>query len=500
MDYIIVLDYGTTTLKATLFDLDFSPLVEASHEWEYIYPGEGKIELEPKKYIDAAFKVIKSITPKEGFQGKSVAISVTGQAETLITIDKDGVPFDNAWVWLDTRANQEGEYFKRFLDEKSFHDITGIPGYDTILPLLKLKFMRENEPERFRRTSKFLLLKDYVVYEFTGVVESDHTVACCSGYMDIKKKTWDDDLLKLAGIDKKKLPTLVSPSHIAGRIKDNVAYALSLPKDTIVLSGLLDQCASAIGCGNFDTGVVCETTGTALAIAATVDTIPDAPALPILCHGIDGKYLALPNSSTAGALLEWLTDKIVPELRERTDGNVYKYIDSVLETRGVRDGLVFLPHFCGYMSPVSNPDATGVIYGLTLDTDRIDIAGSIMEGVSFLIRENLELLEDSGFQSPMVLSLGGGAKSRYWLQLKADILGKEISVLLNSETTALGCAFGAAVSLGIKKNYNEFKKYIGIKNTYYPRDEKRKAYNKKYTLYKSLNKCLGFYGEQKGGN
>jgi len=273
-----------------------------------------------------------------------------------------------------------------------------------------------------------------------------------------------------------------------------MADELKLGDDTIILSGMLDQCASALGCANTNGGIVCETTGTALAIAATLDNMPDNENLPILCHGINGKYLALPNSSTAGALLKWYRDSFMMEV-EKEVGNVYKYIDDELSKRDkLSEKIMVLPHFCGYMSPVMNPDATGVIYGLTLDTDRIDIGGAIMEGVSFLIKENLELLDECGLNAEYILSLGGGAKSSLWLQMKADIMGKTVVVPENSESTALGCAFGAAMSLGILKSADEFNKYIKIKKTFTPREEKTEYYENKYRLYKKLNHDLGFYG------
>ncbi len=496
MDYILVLDYGTTTFKASVFNTSFDVVSSSEWQWEYSYPGDGRIECDPEVYISAAKRLIKDITTPNGFSDCSVAISVTGQAETLITIGKDGKAFDNAWVWLDTRAQTECNYFREKCDEKKFHSITGIPGFDPILPLLKLKYMRENFPERYDQTEKFLLLKDYVIYELTGSFETDYTVSSCTGYMDIAKYKWDKELLELAQIDETKLPKLVPPSHIAGMLRPDIARELGLSDDTIVISGMLDQCASALGCANTDGGIVCETTGTALAIAATLDNIPDNDDLPILCHGINGKYLALPNSSTAGALLKWYRDSFMTEVeKELKTGTIYKYIDSELEKRGrISDKLIMLPHFCGYMSPVVNPDATGVIYGLTLDTDRIDIAGAIMEGVSFLIRENLDLLDRCGLDAKYVLSLGGGAKSSLWLQMKANILNKAVVVPENSESTALGCAFGAAMSLGILNSADEFKRYIKIKKTYLPNEEKASNYDVKYKLYKKLNKDLGFYG------
>lgn len=484
---ILALDYGTTALKAVLYDADLKPLCKAQREWTYSYPQPGHIEYDADAYWRRTVEAINEIFDAVGGRDTLEAVSVTGQSETLICLDKDGKAIGNAIVWLDTRPQQEYEDFSRDIDAALLYKKTGNTGFDPVMPILKLKWMQKHEPERYQNTRWFMLLKEYIIYRLSGQVIGEYSAQSCSGYFDIVKCDYDDELLAYAGIDRAKLPPLKDSQHIAGPVCASARSETGVNENAVVVNGLLDQCASGIGAGVVDTSAITETTGTVLAIGAVLDHFDgDTPDMLVLRHGLKDRYQALPNCSTAGVLLKWFRDEFMP------DGATYDDINrAILEKGRPESGLLLLPHFAGYLSPVNNALARGVIYGLSLDTGRCDIAHAIMEGVGFLLKENLELLEKYGLHADKVISLGGGAKSPLWLGIKANICGREMCTLDDDESTALGCAINACLALG-KITEADIPRFIHEAQRYAPTEEGMGIYARKYKNYQALNARLGF--------
>jgi xylulokinase len=500
---IIVLDYGTTSLKAFLYDHDFSIVKMCSSEFHYKYPSNGFIEYEPEQYIEKAVQLITEIVQKTGSGGDIAAISITGQAETIIPIDSEGSALGEAIVWIDTRATKENAILREKIGSEKLYKRTGIPDFDPVMPISKLLWIKENQPERFKKTYKFLMLHDYIIFRLAGRFIGEYSIYSCSGYFDITKKCIDEELLSYAGVSIEQIPEPRPSTEIAGRLLRSIAELTGISSCPVVINGMLDQCASAIGAGNIGEGKLCETTGTVLAISATLprfspDQYREFPML-VVCHGFEGRYLALQVCQTAGMLLKWFKDNFYQDIIQKlgkTTESIYTYIDNEIAAKQNKDSsLIVLPHFAGYSSPIVNPKATGVMYGFSLDTDRIDVAKAIMEGVTFLLNENLEMLQRRGISNQTVVSLGGGSKSSLWLQMKADITGSKIVTLENEESTSLGCAFGAALVIGMLNNENEIHKYITQKKIYLPENNSSQKYKEKYQKYLWLNRQLGFTGK-----
>ena len=483
----LALDYGTTALKAVLYDEGLRPLGKAGREWSYLYPEPGWIEHPARLYWEKTLSAVNELLDRCGGRESLEAVSVTGQAETLVAIDRDGKELGDAIVWLDTRPKEEFERFSAEIPAKDFYRITGEPGFDPIMPVLKLSWMKKHQPERYQSAAKFLHIKEYIIYCLTGKFVGENSALSCSGYFDINKNAYDPGLLRFAGIDPAKLPEPMDSQHIVGSLAAEAQRATGLHPRVQVVNGMLDQCASSIGAGAVDSSRITETTGTVLAISAALDRFDgSSDGLLVLRHGLKDRFLALPNCSTAGVLLKWFRDQFLPE------GADYDAINRVILERGRKEsGLILLPHFAGYLSPVSNPLACGCLYGLSLDTTKWDVAHAVMEGVGFLLRENLELLERHGIRAERIVSLGGGAKSPLWLGVKANICGKEMCTLEDDESTALGCAMNAALALG-RISEADIPGFVNIHQSYPADPEGAAIYRKKYENYLELNARLGF--------
>ena len=492
---ILALDYGTTCMKGVLYDGEFRPLAQASWPFTYTYPCAGGIEYPAEGYVTAAKDVISRLVRESGVR-RIDALALTGQAETMICLDGDGRPLGNAFVWLDTRAGEEAAALKERIGERAFYARTGIPGFDPAMPLCKLPWIRKHQPERYEKIRRVLMLKDYLVFALTGETAAEPSVSSCTGYLNIGRRAWDETLLETAGIDPALLPPLCEPCSFVGKLREEIRRETGLEGEVPVCCGMIDQSASAVGCGNFGGDVLSETTGTVLAVAAILPAFrPETSTMPVFCHGLPGEYMALPNCSTAGMLLKWYRDTIHPEYAEQLKSggeNFFAKMDEVLLSRGMANPeLIAVPHFSGSQCPVTNPDARGVLWGLTLDTDRYDVAGALMESVAFLLRENLDNLRKNGLDAETVVSLGGGANSDWWLQAKADITEKRICTLRQGESTALGCAYGAAMTLG-RMDKPEILRRRAVAKTFEPGPDRARR-QEKYRRYLEINRALGFY-------
>lgn len=492
---ILVLDYGTTAMKGVLYDGDYQPLSQASYPFTYTYPCPGGIEYPALGYVTAAKDVISRLLRDAGVRSVD-ALALTGQAETMICLDEDGAPVGNAFVWLDTRAGEEAEQLRLAIGEKAFYKKSGIPGFDPAMPLCKLPWLRVHEPENYGKIRRVLMLKDYLVSAMTGEFSAEPSVSSCTGYLNIAERRWDPELLAAAGIDPAFLPPLTEPCAFPGVLKPEFCDEVGLERGVPVCCGMIDQSASAVGCGNFGGDVLSETTGTVLAVAAILPAFrPETSTMPVFCHGLPGEYMALPNCSTAGMLLKWYRDSIQTDMNRALTAegkSFFAAMDKVLTARGMGNpDLIAIPHFSGSQCPVTNPAARGVFWGLTLDTDRYDVAGALMESVAFLLRENLDSLRENGLDAETVISLGGGANSDWWLQAKADITGKRICTLQQGESTALGCAYGAAMAMG-RIDKAEILRRRTIAKTFFPGPDRPRR-EEKYRHYLELNRRLGFY-------
>ena len=257
----------------------------------------------------------------------------------------------------------------------------------------------------------------------------------------------------------------------------------------------MDQAASAVGAGNLRTGTVTETTGTALVVAATVDD-PSVVRFPlnVMRHAAPGRFLALPYNPTAGIVLQWFRDAFCREESERCtrDGrSAYACIDALAEkVPPLAGGLLLFPHFAGMLAPVVDPAARGAFVGIGLDAGKGHFARAILEGVAYMLREQIDLLPESGSRTAGIISLGGGARSPLWLGIKASVLDRPVRVLEESESTALGAAMLASVAIGWHGSLEEASVEVRVARRFDPEPAETAAYAEGFARYKALHPLL----------
>lgn len=481
MEYILTLDVGTTSVKACLFDQSLSLAAQTSRE--YTLQTAGKcVEVSAHVYLDAAEQCVRALP--EQARRRVCAAAVTTQGETLLCVDRQGRALRPAIVWLDSRADEQAAQLGRTLDRQHFYEHTGLPELSGALPLAKLLWLRENEPEIWKQTERFLLLEDYFLLWLTGRAVTEKSLLTSTGYFDLQTDDYWNEALALAGLSRAQLPQAMECGHIVGTILPECAQRLGLPETVQIVTGAMDQTAAALAAGCTQPGCVCETTGTAMVAAAYTECpqFSDAHHVTVYRHAMQGAYLYLPISNTAGMSLRWFRDVFCAET-----GDDYAALDRMAAQAppGSR-GVTFLPFLAGCVDPMYLPEATGCFCGLRLSTTKDCCIRAILEAVAFQLRDFLEMLHALGCEAGAVTSLGGGAGSELWMQIKADVCDRPFRTLSTIQATSLGAAVLAAGALGWKPVK------AAVKRTYQPQNHI--DYNKPYTAYRSA--CAALYGKK----
>jgi xylulokinase len=490
MSMILTLDAGTTSMKGALFNLAGRMVCSHVHEYQLDNQAPDFVELDPEIYWTATQAVIADIlkTVPAG-RAEITAVGVTSQGETLIALDARGKPLRKAIVWLDNRARDEAEEIKRTFDRKTVYEVTGQQDIAPCWPAAKILWLRRHEPEVFRSAAHFILLGDYLVYRLTGKYVTDHALNPSTLYYDLRRGCWWQAMLDFMGITAGQLPALLNSGAVAGML----AAEVGLSRTTAVTVAPIDQVAAAVGAGNIAPGMITETTGCALALCATVDRPLYDPGLRIglYRHAVPGLFVLLPWIPTAGMVLRWFRDQF---------GEGLDYTGLAELAAGVPpgcEGLIMLPHFCGMNSPEVNPEAKGALYGLTLAHRKAHFVRAIMEAVAFALRDNLELLLAAGTPCRMVTSLGGAARSRFWLQIKADVMQRTLTTMRCEEATSLGTAVLAAAGTGAFAGIKEaVQAMVHPADAIPPDPGNREIYAGVFEKYRDLNKKL--FAQQHG--
>lgn len=498
MKYLLGIDAGTTSFKAALFDLEGNEQAGAVHEYELQYHDSDKVELPAESYWHACKSVIRSVLARwNGKANEIKALAVASQGETLIAVDRKDEPLRPAIVWLDNRAGEEAQRIKADFRAEHAFKTTGQPDIVPTWPAAKILWLKRHEPGLFRRVYRFLLLEDYLIYKITGQFVAESSLLSSTLYFDIRKGEWWGEMLDYIGISPEQLPEIRGSGEIVGNLTDVAARETGLAKETLVVTGALDQAASTIGAGNTACDRITESTGSTLAICANIAQPVFDPQQRIPCHvhALPRTYFLLPWCQTAGMVYKWFRNEFYQKCSNASVDDP-QMLFGLMDQEAAQippgsDGLVMLPHLAGAFTPESNPLARGVLFGLTLQTSRAHIARAILESVGFMLKRNIGLLEELGLNVREIRSIGGGSKSRLWNQIKADITGKPIVTVKANETASLGAAMLAGAAVGVYGSLAEAaERMIQIKDRIEPIPKHAEKYAAAFEKYVRLYDAL----------
>ncbi len=498
MPYFLGIDAGTTSLKAALFDEDGRMLSVSRQEYTLDTPRPAWVELDPEIYWQACIRAVRQALEASGVSPEAVdSLCISSQGETIIPVDRQGRPTYRAIVWLDNRAVDEAAAIAgRFGLEEIYHR-SGQPEVAPTWPGCKILWLRQNEPQVFARSQKFLLLEDYLLYRLTGQYVTELALQTSSLLVDLATGGWWPEMMDFVGVTPERFGRLMPPGQPVGPLSGEGAAAAGLAPRTLAVSGSMDQAISAAGAGNIAPTMVTESTGGALGIVVTVGKPVYDPQrrLPCYFHAIKDRYCLLPWGQTAGMALRWFRDEFYrKETEQAASLNRDPYDLMTAEAGRVppgSDGLVMLPHLEGAFSPEYNPQAKAVFFGATLRHGRAHFTRAILEAVAFMLRRNIALVEELAGPVEAIRSTGGGARSPLWLQIKADVLQKPVTRLENEETALLGAAVLGAVATGTYPSPEAaVERMVRVGQRFEPEPGNAEIYDQTYVRYVELYERL----------
>lgn len=486
--YIGGIDIGSTVAKIAVYDKELN-LKETFYESYPVLHVDGYAEID----LNVVYNKILNLLEKACEQYKLSSIAVTSFGETFAMLDE----FDNiiapSMLYTDIRGKEQVDYLIEKLGQEKIALKVGVNPHE-MYSLPKMMWIKENFPEEFSKVKRILLVQDFIVYKLTGVAQIDYSLAERSLLFNINTKEYDDELLSVSGIDESLLSKPVSMGTFAGMIKEELCTKHNLNSNIKVLNGCHDQIANMFGSGVFNSNIAMDGAGTLECYCAILNEPPKFEFYQngYCCVPYLDKYATYAFSYGGCNCIKEFKEKYAKAEADYCKLNsidFYEYMES--QSRGLVNDLFILPYFSGAGTPYMDNEARGSIINLGFEHTIGDLYETLLESLVFELKVNVSLLEKYGVKPEVLMASGGGANSKHWLQLKANILNKKIVVLPNKE---IGCA-GTALIAGLSENLFEsiedgFNKMSKGSRVICPIIFDKEKYDKKFEKYKKLYKLL----------
>ena len=480
MNYILAVDIGTTSTKGLLVQPNGKVFTSAHVPYPTDYPQAGYAEQDAETLLNAAKKVIADCAKTN--TNNILGVSFSCAMHSLIAVDAKGKPLSPVILWGDTRSALQAKRLRATKEGDAIYHATGTPIHP-MSPLCKLIWMKENQPELFKAATRFISIKEYLLFHLTGEWAIDYSLASATGLFDIHKLSWMPEALAQAGIDESKLSTCVSPYYSVSLADALIAKELHLPINTPFVLGGSDGCLANLGSGVMEPGELSITIGTSGAARLTSKQYCPDPKQRIFNYRLDEEYFITGGATNNGSvLLSWFSEKILDET-----ATAVELMERMMKVEAGAEGLIFLPYVLGERAPFYNPNARGVYFGLGQHHTDEHMLRAMVEGICFEIKTIVNAIEESaGRTLDQVVASGGFSRSESWVQIMADILGKEISVNDPNDASALGAAIIGFKALKIEMSFNASL----TAKVFHPNPEKHKNYQDHFQLFVELTNVL----------
>lgn len=479
--YYIGVDLGTSALKLVMMKGNGELVKTVSKEYPLYFPRSGWSEQKPEDWFIAVKEGLKEIAA--GLDDKIGGISFGGQMHGLVILDKDDKVLRPAILWNDGRSTEETDYLNNVIGKEKLSELTANIAFAGFTAP-KILWVKNNEPEIFAKISKIMLPKDYISYMLSGSFATDYSDASGMLLLDVKNKKWSSEMIEICGISENMLPKLFESFEVVGNIKPELAKELGLNEDIKIIAGAGDNAAAAIGTATVGEGACNISLGTSgtVFISSKNFGVDSFNALHSFAHA-DGNYHLMGCMLSAASCNKWWMEEI---LKTKDFAKEQENIENLGE-----NNVFFLPYLMGERSPHNDPDAAGTFIGMRMDTKREDMTLAVFEGVTFALRDSLEVARSLGIKIEKTMICGGGAKSPLWKRLVANILNVEVEVPVSEEGPGFGAAILAAVGCGEYESVeNASKSIIKIKEKIKPEADLVVKYEEKYQKFKKIYPAL----------
>lgn len=485
--YIMGIDIGTTSVKTILISSEGKIVDEASQDHDLISAHPGWAEEDAGVWWEGVLTTVKKITDRnQELRGEIKGIGVSGMVPAVVMLDEKGEPVRNTIQQNDARAVDQIRRVREGLNQAELFARTG--GYTNqqhVIP--RLLWVKETEPAVYEKTACVMGSYDYIVYRLTGKRSVEWNWAVESGMFDIRQGTWITEYMERFDIAPSVFPGVRASDEIVGQVTEAAAEMTGLLAGIPVIAGAADHVASTLAAGIIHTGDLLIKFGGAGDILYCVDEIRPCDRLFFDCHIVPGKYLLNGCMAASGSLVKWYLKNILGEY----DNEVLRRLDQEAEkVPAASEGLIILPYFVGEKTPVFDPEARGVMFGLTLSHQKAHIFRAILESVIYGFRHHMEVLEENGCIAEHIYATNGGAKSSFWCQIAADVLNSTVTSYPTHPGSALGVAFLAGMKTGVFTEWEEIRAFLGEGKVYHPDPVSVEIYHKAYRIYRGLYESL----------
>jgi xylulokinase len=492
MQYVIGCDIGSQSLKAILISAEGKIYGESSAAYPIEYPKPTWAQQSPIAWVDALTQSVRSLIAHSNVPPEQiVALGLDAQVDGVVAVNKHGKPLYPAIIWMDRRAVTQCEAISEYISEEKVFNITGL-NLDPSHVAPKIRWLADHEPRLFGETVHLLLPGSYVAYALTGELGVDHSNASSTMLMDVRRRSWSEQMCEVFEIPIDRLPPIYPATHVLGTLHRKAAERLGLSTSTKVILGSGDEHAACLGAGVTKPGLVCDIAGTAEPVCASSQSALFDPTrlIETHCHADPNLWLLENPGFVSGANYRWFRDQfsIQEVTRAAQDrGNAYALLDAAAASIPPgSDGLIMLPALMGAMTPTWNAQARGTFMGFTLAHRREHFARAILEASAYAVRDITDQMKNMGLSLHEIRAVGGGARSPLWRQIKADVTGLPVSLADTVETTALGAGILALVGSGLIDSLSEAVSLTTrVIETREPDPEARKNYEKYYQLYRA---------------
>ncbi len=479
--YYIGIDLGTSAVKILLVDEEGTIIDSTSREYPLYFPQNGWSEQRPEDWWREVKEGIRELL-KEKDKELVRGIGCGGQMHGLVILDESDQVIRPAILWNDGRTKKETEYLNQIKELPEYTANIAFAGFTAP----KILWVKENEPENFRKIRRIMLPKDYINYKLTGVFSSDYSDASGMLLLDVENKRWSREMCEFCSISEEQLPKLYESYEVTGTLKKEIAEGLGLREDVKVVAGAGDNAAAAIGTNTLKNGSCNISLGTSGTIFIASDTFPklENHAIHDFVHA-NGKYHLMGCMLSAASCNKWFADGILGT--KDYAGLQEKISDDMLG----RNSVYFLPYLMGERSPINDTDARGCFLGMNMDTGKEEMYLAVLEGVGFAIRDSFEVAKASGIEINESMICGGGGKSPLWRKIIADILNITLTIPASEEGPGYGGVLLAMTADGKYRDIEECaNKLVKVKGRVVPDPEIAARYEERYQQFRKIYPAL----------
>ena len=493
-DYLLSCDIGTSATKASLFSDTGKLIKSVVAPYKIHYSHNSWAEQEPEDWWAAVCETTKALI--QSIPASSIAvISLSGQMSGATFVDSAGKPLRRSIIWLDNRSTKEVEELEKKVDRVRHFEQSGRTP-NSVRPMEKVMWVKNNEPELYKAVYKVLQSKDYIAFKLTDNLVTDYTDASATYLLDRKKCIWHQELFETAGLSIDKFPELAASTQIIGYVTSGAAARTGLIKGIPVVIGAGDVSASTVGSKCVQHGQTHISIGSSAWASITLDKpFHDPDRVYSVLHPIPELYVNECCLLTAGISYSWLRDEICTYEKytaQNQGKNAYDFMDEqVVKSTAGSNGVMFLPYLRGDMCLHDDPLATGAFIGLRAESTRADILRSVIEGVGFYLDLSLKLFASAVQDMNETILVGGAMKGYVWREILCDILGLRCSIPeYLEEATSLGAAIIGGVGIGMFKDFSVVDQLISIEQEMEPNVQNHAKYRKMEPVFDQAYSAL----------